>query len=55
MEKIAVAPGEGGKFENWGEDIFLEEKCFPELFPFGVGGYLSTNIDRKEHKIEFAW
>ena len=32
MEKICVAPGEGGGFNNWGKDIFLEEKCFPEHF-----------------------
>ena len=38
IEKISVAPGEKGKFQNWGEDVFLEEKCFPELFPFGTGG-----------------
>ena len=46
--KIHVAPGEGGKFQNWGEDIFLEEKCFPNLFPFGEGGYLSTCIKKKK-------
>ena len=32
MEKIVVAPGEYGCFKNWGTDVFLEEKCFPELF-----------------------
>ena len=37
MEKIAVAPGEFGSFKNWGDDIYLEEKMFPEKFPFGVG------------------
>ena len=36
MEKVAVAPGEFGSFKNWGDDIFLEEKSFPEKFPFGV-------------------
>ena len=30
MEKICVAPGESGKFQNWKKDVFLEEKCFPE-------------------------
>ena len=24
MEKISIAPGEHGKFKNWGDDIFLE-------------------------------
>ena len=51
MEKVRIAPGEFGKFHNWGEDIFLEEKCFPHLYPFGCGGYLSTNADQKDtHK-----
>ena len=40
IAKISIAPGESGTFQNWGEDIYLEEKCFPELFPFGNGGYL---------------
>jgi dTDP-4-dehydrorhamnose reductase len=44
MEKIAVAPGEFGSFKNRGEDIFLEEKIFPERFPYGTGGYLSSCI-----------
>ena len=54
LEKISVAPGEKGKFENWGDDVFLEEKCFPELFPFGVGGYLSMTIGDDEQKMGFA-
>ena len=54
LEKISVAPGEKGKFENWGDDVFLEEKCFPELFPFGVGGYLSMTIGDTEQKLGFA-
>ena len=54
MEKVAVAPGEFGSFKNWGEDIFLEEKCFPEKFPFGVGGYLSSSIDDPEKDMGFA-
>ena len=52
LEKISVAPGESGKFQNWGEDVFLEEKCFPELFPYGTGGYLSkisNNIETQEN------
>ena len=34
MEKVSVAPGELGNFKNWGTDVFLEEKCFPSLFPY---------------------
>ena len=44
IDKIAVAPGEGGNFENWENDIYLEEKLFPALFPYGIGGFLSTNM-----------
>ena len=44
IEEISVAPGEGGQFRNWGEDVFLEEKLFPQLFPYGIGGFLSSNI-----------
>ena len=44
LQKISVAPGEEGKWQNWGEDIFLEEKLFPKLFPWGQGGFLSSNI-----------
>ena len=56
LEKISVAPGEKGNFQNWGEDVFLEEKCFPELFPFGIGGYLSkiANVEDTDGKIGFA-
>ena len=53
LAKISVAPGEFGKFQNWGDDIYLEEKCFPELYPFGRGGYLSTLVDSNT-KIGFA-
>ena len=42
--KLSVAPGEKGKWMNWLEDIFLEEKLFPDLFPYGIGGYLSSNM-----------
>ena len=45
MEKICVAPGEFGNFKNWNDDMFLEEKCFPEKFPYGTGGYLSSMIN----------
>ena len=54
MKKISVAPGETGQFKNWGEEVFLEEQAFPELFPFGCGGYLSSLIDNKENDMGFA-
>ena len=54
VSKIPVAPGEKGKFQNWGEDVFLEEKCFPEIFPFGFGGYLSSLVNNKENDMGFA-
>ena len=44
MKKICVAPGESGKFKNCGEDIFIEEKAFPEKFPYGRCAYLSMCI-----------
>ena len=43
-ELISVAPGEGGDLRSWGSDVFLEEKMFPQLFPYGIGGYLSSNL-----------
>lgn len=46
---ISVAPGEAGQFKNWGSDIYLEEKLFPQLFPFGIGGYLSSNMLRSSN------
>ena len=45
-QKIFVAPGQEGKFMNWMEDIFIEEMAFPSLFPYGIGGYLTSNILR---------
>ena len=42
--KVFVAPSEGGKLINWQSDLFLEEKLFPKLFPYGIGGYLSSNM-----------
>ena len=47
MEKICVAPGEEGKWKNWQSDLYLEEKLFPALFPYGIGGYLSSNMLRQ--------
>ena len=54
METVCVAPGESGSFQNWGKEVFLEEKCFPEKFPFGTGGYLSSCLDNPENEIGFA-
>ena len=54
MEKICVAPGEEGGFNNWGKDVFLEEKAFPEKFPYGTGGYISSCIDDPENDMGFA-
>ena len=55
MEKVVVAPGEFGSFQNWGKDVFLEEKAFPEKFPFGTGGYLSSCLDDPENDMGFAY
>ena len=41
-------------FKNWGDDIFLEEKIFPEKFPLGTGGYLSSAIDNPDNNMGFA-
>ena len=54
MQKISVAPGEFGSFKNWGDDIYLEEKIFPEKFPYGTGGYLSSVLDNPENNLGFA-
>ena len=53
-KKVSVAPGEQGQFQNWGKDSYLEEKCFPDLFPYGTGGYLSSCLDDPEKAIGFA-
>ena len=49
LKKISVAPGEDGKWENWASDIFLEEKLFPALFPYGMYGYLSSNLLKRSN------
>ena len=54
MEKICVAPGESGTFKNWNAELFLEEKCFPEKFPYGTGGYLSSMINGGDNNMGFA-
>ena len=38
-----VAPGENQKFDD--NVKFQEEKCFPNLFPKGKGGYISTYLE----------
>ena len=50
---VNVAPGEKGEFQNWGQDIYIEEKAFPHLFIDGKQGFLSSNLHAK-HKIGFA-
>ena len=54
VEAVSVAPGEYGVFKNWGSDTFLEEKAFPEKFPYGTGGYLSSCVDNPENDMGFA-
>ena len=46
VDKMFLAPGEGGKMLNWQSDVFLEEKLFPALFPYGIGGFMSANVIR---------
>ena len=45
FQKVVVAPGEHGSFQNWGDDTYLEEKCFPMLFVQGKGGYLQSCLE----------
>ena len=47
-------PMSTGEFQNWGKDVFLEERCFPEKFPFGTGGYLSSSIKDEANNMGFA-
>ena len=47
--KIFVAPGEDRNIQNWQSDIFLEEKLFPALFPYGIGGFMSSNVIRSSN------
>ena len=49
-----VAPGEFGQFKNWEDDIYMEERCFPHLFPYGVGGYMSSALDGKNEELGFT-
>ena len=49
VKKVIVAPGGGGKWKNWQSDLYLEEKLFPALFPYGIGGFLSSNMLRQDN------
>ena len=44
IAKVSVAPSECGEWKNWHSEVFLEEKLFPSLYPYGYGGYLSSNL-----------
>ena len=46
VANLNVAPSEGGDWKNWRSELFLEEKLFPNLFPYGLGGYMSSNLLR---------
>ena len=46
-KKVIVAPTDAGNFMNYESDVHIEEKCFPHLFPKGVGGYMSTYFPQK--------
>ena len=46
---VSVAPGEGGRLiniTNFEKFKYLEEECFPHLFPDGEGGYVSTYLPK---------
>ena len=47
---MSVAPEERGDFLNWGSetDLYLEERCFADLFLRGEGGFLSLNKNAKK-------
>ena len=49
---ISVAPAEEGNFQSF-DDLYLEEKCFPDIFFGGKKGFLSS-MAKSEHKIGFA-
>ena len=52
-KKLNIAPAEKGEWINWKSDVFLEEKLFPSLFPYGIGGYISSNL-LKQNDMGFA-
>nr|XP_039268201.1 uncharacterized protein LOC120343147 [Styela clava] len=47
MPFVTVAPTAGSKFTRWEECEYLEEKCFPHLFPNGTG-VICLRIWKKE-------
>merc|ERR1712082_357290 len=49
VKKLSLAPAEEGKWMNWQSDLFLEEQLFPRLFPYGIGGFLSSNMLRQNN------
>ena len=50
---VSIAPGEMGKFKTFGDETYLEEKSFCNLFIHGFDGFL--DINRKcQNKIGFA-
>merc|ERR1712030_71366 len=49
VKKLSLAPAEEGKWMNWQSDLFLEERLFPKLFPYGLGGFLSSNMLKKSN------
>ena len=50
IPKCAIAPGKKGKFQNWGEDLYL----LPDLFPFGQGVYLNCISENNTKNSGFA-
>ena len=40
--RLVVAPTAAGNFVNFETVVDIEEKCFPHLFPYAHGGYLSS-------------
>ena len=53
VETLEIAPTDQGKFINWQSEVFLEEKLFPDLFPYGIGGFLSSNM-LKQNNMGFS-
>ena len=51
MPYLNIAPTADGCFQYWATAEHLEEKCFPHLFPNGIGGYISTY---QKQRIGFA-
>ena len=45
-EILVLAPTEASKFVNHEAVVDIEEKCFPHLFPYGTGGYVSSYMGK---------